>query len=462
MPAKPVVFIPGFVASQLIQKSKNRVIFPPSVGDLLDKDKKQRLVRLLSGPDEPPGDIVAGEPIRGILNISKQAESLYDILRTYGYSTSEPDQFFAPVGWDWRLAVDHHDVVEASSAAIRRLADANGVKVVVFIHSTGGLVFRRLLELQPDLAERIEHVFAFGIPWAGAPKSVRFLAKGEKFGFLTASLSAAEVREVMSHSQSAYDLFPPDPAKTDLTSASGKRLNLFINKSGKQVGPLVDLSWIPSGPSKDYMREMAADSDARLGRRASESTMPPVTNVVGWGVETDTQCVIDADGKIEILTSDEGDNTVPTVSAAWLRGAGVRTFFLPVGVYPTSGVPSRHVRIWDSPPTKELFDQVLLGKAPEPWVCAAADNDQSLDRKSDVTIRIAAQDEQGRPLPDARATFRNVTGRSPVDLKDAPRANVVVKRKGLRPNAAPDLCRFVIEVTWGAGGRREIPVVVRV
>src|SRR5215218_7050547 len=314
MPLKPVVFIPGFIASQIVQKSKNRVIFPPSVGDLLDNDKKKRLIRLLSGPDEPPGDIVAGEPIRGILNISKQAESLYDILRTYNYSTAEPDQFFAPVGWDWRLGVDHLIVQEAASDAIRRLADVNGSKVVVFIHSTGGLVFRRLLELRPDLAERIEHVFAFGIPWAGAPKSVRFLAKGEKFGFLTASLSATEVREIVSHSQSAYDLFPPDPAKSDLTSASGKRLNLFVNKSGKQVGPLVDLSWIPSGPSKDYMRVMASDADARLGRRTSESTMPPVTNVVGWGVETDTQCVMDGDGKIEILTSDEGDNTVPTVS----------------------------------------------------------------------------------------------------------------------------------------------------
>lgn len=464
MPAKPVVFIPGFIASQLLQKSKNnRVIYPPSVADLLDKDRKKRLIRLICGPDEPPGDVVAGEPVRGILSISKQAESLYDILRSYGYSTAESDRFFAPVGWDWRLAVDHLLVREAASDAIRRLADANGARVVVFIHSTGGLVFRRLLELKPDLAERVEQVFAFGIPWAGAPKSVRFLAKGEKFGFLSASLSASDVREIMSHSQAAYDLFPPDPAKSDLTSASGKRLDLFVDGRGRQVGPLVDLSWIPSSPSKDYMRVMAADSDARLGRRSSESAMPPVTNVVGWGVETDTQCVLDQ-GKIEIVTSDEGDNTVPAVSAAWLRGTGVRTFFLPVGVYPTAGVPSRHSRIWDSPPVLELFDQVLLGKAPEPWVCAAADNDQSLDRRSDVTVRIAAQDEQGRALPDARATFRNVTGRAPVDLK-APRTNVVVKRTGLRPNAAPDLCRFVIEVTWGDGGperRREIPVVVRV
>jgi hypothetical protein len=85
------------------------------------------------------------------------------------------------------------------------------------------------------------------------------------------------------------------------------RLNLFINKSGKQVGPLVDLSWIPSGPSKDYMRVMASDADARLGRRASESAMPPVTNVVGWGVETDTQCVMDGDGKIEMRFTRRAD-----------------------------------------------------------------------------------------------------------------------------------------------------------
>lgn len=471
MPVKPIVFIPGFIASQLIQKSRNnRVLFPPEIGDLVKDDRRKKLVRLLSGPDEPPGDIVAGEPIRNVLNISKQAESLYDILRQYHYSTNDPAQF-AGIGWDWRLAVDHLKVQEDTAGAIRGLSEQNGTKVVVIIHSTGGLVFRRLLEMKSDLAARIEHVFAFGIPWAGAPKSIRFLAKGEKFGFLSASLSAAEVREIMSHSQAAYDLFPPDPVKSDLRGASGKDLDLFVNASGKQIGPLVELGWIPKTSSRDYMREMANSADSRLGRRTSEIrlpggvAMPPVTNVVGWGTLTDTSATLDAEGKITMEATDEGDNTVPTASAAWLRGAGVRTFFLPVGVYPTAGIPSRHTRIWDSPPVFELFDQVLLGKAPEPWVCAAADADQALDRQSEVTIRLAAQDEQGRPLPNARAAFRGIPGRNPVDFKGAPRANVILKRGNLKPNAGPDLFRFVFEVTWGGGGseqRREIPVVIRV
>jgi pimeloyl-ACP methyl ester carboxylesterase len=469
MPVKPVVFIPGFIASQIIQKSKNRIVFPPSIGDLLDKEKKKRLIRLLSGPDDPPGDIVAGEPVRHVLHLSKQAESLYDILRSYNYSTSDPNQF-AGVGWDWRLAVDHLKVQDDAAAAIRRLAQTHGSKVVVLIHSTGGLVFRRLLELRPDLAASVEQVFAFGIPWAGAPKSARYLAKGEAFGFMNARLTASDVREIMSHSQAAYDLFPPDPAKTDLRSASGTPLDLFVDASGAQVGPLVDLSWIPSSSSKDYMRERAHDADSRLGRRTSDirlpggAVMPPVTNVVGWGVETDTRCVLDQ-GTVTIAGSDEGDNTVPTASASWLRGPGVRTFFLPVGVYPTAGIPSRHVRIWDSPPALELFDQVLQDKPAAPWVCAAADMDQSIDRRSDVTVRLAAQDEQGNPLPQARATFRSVSSLQPVPFQGARRANVIVKRQGLQPNAGPDLFRFVVEVAWGDGGpdrRREIPVVIRV
>lgn len=471
MPVKPVVFIPGFVASQLLQKSKNnRVLFPPGIGDLVDKNRRAKLVRLLSGPDEPPGDIVAGEPIRNVLNISKQAESLYDILRQYHYSTNDPGQF-AAIGWDWRLAVDHIKVQEDAAGAIRRLSETNGAKVVLFIHSTGGLVFRRLLEMKPDLAAHIEHVFAFGIPWAGAPKSIRFLAKGEKFGFLNASLSASDVREIMSHSQAAYDLFPPDPLKSDLRGASGKDLDLFVNAAGKQVGPLVELSWIPKSSAKDYMRDLANSADSRLGRRTSEirlpggAAMPPITNVAGWGTLTDTSATLDPQGKIEMVATDEGDNTVPTASAAWLRGAGVRTFFLPVGVYPTAGIPSRHTRIWDSPPVFELFDQVLLNKPAEPWVCAAADTDQAIDRQGDVTIRLAAQDEQGRPLPGAQAAFRGLPGRKPVDFKGSPRANVVLKRGNLQPNAGPDLFRFVFEVTWGDGGperRREIPVVIRV
>src|SRR5690349_13211765 len=278
MPLKPVVFIPGFPASELRQTSRRRTIFPPSLTDLLDREKKKELVRLLVGPDNPPGDIVAGEPIRGVMEVAKQAQSLYDVLRQHFGYTIQGGEDLAPIGWDWRLAVDHPKVQDDVVQAIDRLTQANGRKPVVFVHSTGGLVLRALLEQRPEVAAKIEQIFAFGVPWAGTLKSLLYAAQGGPFGLVIAGqrivgFSKTEVREVMSHCQAVYDLFPPDPGKTDLRSADGKPLNLFMVRN-RQAGPLVDLTWIPSSPTKDFMRERAGKADQRFGNRSSEIRLP--------------------------------------------------------------------------------------------------------------------------------------------------------------------------------------------
>ena len=475
MPLKPVVFIPGFPASELRQTSRRRTIFPPSLADLLDREKKKELLRLLAGPDVPPGDIVAGEPIRGVLEVAKQAQSLYDILRQhFGYTLQGGDDL-APVGWDWRLAIDHPKVQDGVVQAIDRLSQVHGRKVVVLVHSTGGLVLRALLEQRPEVAAKIERILAFGVPWAGTLKALLYVAQGEPFGLVIAGqrivgFSKTEVREVMSHCQAAYDVFPPDPAKTEMRGADGKPLNLFMVGS-RQAGPLVDLAWIPSGPSRDFMRDLARRADQRLGSRSSEIRLPggvavpPITNVVGWGVTTDTRCAMAADGSLDFGTGPQGDGTVALVSASWLRGPGVRTFFVPIGVYPTNGIPNPHSRIWDSPPVLELFHQALADKAPEPFVCAAADGDQAIDRRSDVTLRLAAADENGNPLPNAKAAFPGFPGARAVAFGSSPRKEIVLRRGDLRGNAARDLFRFVVEVKWGEAGaekRRELPVLIRV
>ena len=473
MPLKPVVFIPGFPASELRQTSKRRTIFPPGLTDLMDREKKKELLRLLSGPDDPPGDIVTGEPIRGVMEVAKQAQSLYDILQQhFGYTLQGDD--LTPVGWDWRLAIDHPKVQDDIVRAIDRVSQANrGRKAVVIIHSTGGLVLRALLEQRPEVAEKIEQILAFGVPWAGTLKALLYAGLGEPFGLVVAGLriigfSKTEVRELMSRCQAAYDLFPPDPAKTDLRGADGKGVNLFM-VGNRQAGPLVDLRWIPSSSNKEFMRELAGRADQRLGARTSEIRLPggvaapPVTNIVGWGVETDTRCNLTADGELEFgPRTKEGDGTVALASAAWLRGAGVRTFFLPIGVYPTAGIPNPHSRIWDSPPVLDLFHQVLADKTAEPFVCAAADGDQAIDRRSDVTLRITAADENGNALPDAKVSFPGFPGARASAFGSSPRKEIVLRRGDLRGNAAPDLFRFVVSVTWAGGESREIPVLIRV
>lgn len=477
MALKPVVFVPGFPASEIKQKSKNRTIFPPAIKDLTDDAKKKQLIRLLSGPDEPPGDIVAGEPIRGVLGVAKQAQSLYDVLREYGYTTQD-GSLLAPIGWDWRKAVDDATVQADLAGAIERLAQQQGRKVVVIIHSTGGLVLRALLEAKPQLASKIEQILAFGIPWAGALKAVRFLGKGEAFGLIffgkkLIGLSAAEVKEVMSHCQAGYDLFPPDPKKSKLQGADGKDLNLFVNESNKQIGPLVETSWIPSGPAKDYMRGMAANADLRLGKRTSTIELPggvpvpPITNVVGWGAATETACVLTASGNLDFQDSTkEGDGTVALVSASWLRGPGVRTFFLPIGFFANFIIPERHPRIWDPPPAREIFNQVLKDTEPMPFVCGAIDGDEAVDRSVPFTVRLSASDANGKSLPNVKVTFPTFPGKPKASFgANSVRKEIVLKRDGLTPNVGSNLFRFRADLSWGGGGpeeRREVPLLVNV
>jgi pimeloyl-ACP methyl ester carboxylesterase len=466
---KPVVFIPGFPASELRLAATGEVIFPPSLGIFFDAAAKQRLLRLLTGPDDPPGSVVAGEPIRTVLDIAKQAQTLYDILSgTYGYITSGGTNF-APVGWDWRGAVDADRVRADVAAAIDSLAAQNGgAKVVVIIHSTGGPVFRRCLELQPAIAAKVERILALGIPWAGTLKSFPFITTGETFGpFPPLQLSAQEVQGIMSHAQAAYDLLPPDPAKTDMTDASGRPLDLFVDGSGAQQGPLVDLLWVRGGPEQDYMRRNAADADRRLGSRGSTITLdggaavPPITNIGGWGTSTQTRCTIDGAGQLAYALTPEGDGTIPLVSARWLRGAMVQSYVLPIGAYPVGQIPMVHSQIWNSPPMIQIFNQVLLGAPPAPFVCCAADGDDAVDPEAAVVrLRLAAADAAGLRLPNLQATVRGIA--QPVNASiPGFRAVIEIPRTSFHANVGSDLCRFSIEVIWD-GDRRELPMLIHV
>lgn len=469
MPLKPVVFIPGFPASQLRLAATGEVIFPPSLGTFFDAAAKQRLIRQLTGPDDPPGSIVAGEPIRTVLDIAKQAQSLYDILTgTYGYTTSGGTNF-APVGWDWRGAVDADRVQADVAAAIDSLSAQNGgAQVIVIIHSTGGPVFRRVLELQPAVAAKVERILALGIPWAGTLTSFPFIAAGETFGpFPPLQLSAGEVQGIMSHAQAAYDLLPPDPAKTDMTDQSGAPLDLFVDGSGVQQGPLVDLLWIRGGPEQDYMRQNAADSDRRLGERSRTimlgggAVVPPITNICGWGVATQIRCTMDGAGNLAYTKTPEGDGTIPLASARWLRGAMVQTYVLPIGAYPVGQIPMVHSQIWNSPPMIQILNQVLLGAPPAPFVCSAADGDDAVDPTAPfVRLRLSAADAAGLPLPNLEATVRGIA--QPVEVAvPGIRAEIRIARTSFHANVGSDLCRFSIDVTWD-GDRREIPMLIHV
>ncbi|HEX9491782.1 MAG TPA: hypothetical protein VGA33_00830 [Thermoanaerobaculia bacterium] len=401
---KPVLFIPGFPASELRDATTGATVFPPSVSTLLNSAKKSAFVQKVI---DVPGNLVAGPPIRDILGIAKQAQSLYDILSgKFGYDTSDLSADFAAIGWDWRLSIADTTVMTAIGDAVDRL----GQDIVAIIHSTGGLVFRAFLEARPDLIPRFEQVMAFGVPWNGTLEALHAMTKGESTGFLFEKISAQQGATIVSHAQAAYDLLPPS----------------F----------LADQSWIPADAAHDYMRQLAATAHGAWTRNLDAL---PVTNVCGWGADTWTSPAWTSD-------KDAGDGTVPIDSSSWIRGANLRTVFLPIGAYATANIPYRHSRIWDSPPVLQLFEEVLNDAPRAPFLCAAADSDDYIDYNADVDVRFSAD------VPDCNVTVDLGGSHIPVAINGEGRGAFFLKRAGIQHNVGNDIFRFTVTFRWSGGG----------
>lgn len=427
MARKPAVFVPGFPGCSLHDTIHERDIFPPALSDLAPVAKKRRALARLQGPDDVSVDdgvttngVIEEVEIYGFLTLSREAATLFEILGRLGYERGED---FVPVPWDWRLPVYHPRTLDRLRAAIDGLVSIHDEKVVVIGHSTGGLVIRALLERAPEaesrrLAERIDHVLALGVPWAGTLKTLRYLAVGESQG----PLKAEDFQMILGHSWAAFDLMPPDPVSTDMTDASGNPLDFLVDVEGVQTSPLVDHRWMRK---KAHLQRRAKASHRELGARRRTFQLPdgvepiPVTIVAGWGEPTDTTFQLTPKGqKVNPAETGEGDRTVPLGSATWLRGEGVRHFALPVGLYEGGFLPRYHGQLWDTPPARGILASVLTDAPLPPLLCAALDNEAVLDQARRVAVRVAALDAEGRPLPRARAAFAPGAhqGGDPIDL----------------------------------------------
>ena len=449
MTAKPVVFIPGFPATALIDASTHETIFPPKWWQSLPllPQKKRILDRLINDRT----GLLAGDPILDVVGVAKQAASLYDNLQKLGYDTSSANtKNFHAVGWDWRKGVDDAEIQRAIAAAI----DGFSTPVIVIAHSTGGLVFRAFLEQNPSYAAKIDLVIAFAVPWAGTLDAFRALTMGvsERFLFIV-GFSGSDVRRMTRVCQAAYDLCPPDPSETDMTTAAGEPIALF--KRGEAIaGPLVAPNEWTADPA---MQTLAANARSRFGTRSNTIvlngfTTPRIVNICGWGGLTLDSCTL-TDGQLIFRESPEktGDTTVPFVSAAWLRDDGdrVKAFYVPIGAYERNAIPEWHPRIWDSPPVISLLSAVLGMSQPKPFFAAAVDPDDNFPSRDPVRIRVSAADAHGRALPNARVILRLPPTNPTFSLAPGQRRlDIKLSRSGVEVN------RIEVEVNWTGGSAR--------
>ena len=467
----PLVFVPGFPGSSLELRARGssatEKIFPPSLSNLLSPSRKSRILAALAGPDDPDADdgVDVRSPIRysvriPILDLGQEAQSLYDLLEDrFGYDTERGADFRA-VGWDWRRRIDTPATLDRLQVAIEDLARLQRRPVVVLAHSTGGLVLRALLEARPAVASKVEAILALGVPWAGVVKAFRILHQGHPIGPRPLRvLGARESKAMFRRAHAAYDILPPDPLRTDLSDT------VLCTAHGVPASPLVERRWLGSETREAGAHARARAADRRLGSRkrsfdlGSSARCPPIWNLVGWGTSTDTRIELeDGDndgekgGSPTIARSSEGDGTVPTASANWLRGPDVVTHYLPVGVYGDQLATQKHSQLWRTPSGAASLGRVLTPSSPaEPHAWAAVDSDDAIDRRRRVRVRVTLADDRGSPLPEGRAELRVPGQLAELPLDTRVRGEISLSRSGLHPNVGGRFYRFVVRFSWGQG-----------
>lgn len=464
---KPVLFIPGYPGSHLLERDTGKKVFL-NIPGLLHPAAKKRILKQLEAPDDLTAvdPLVAGDPIRRLakflfFDLAKQADSLYDILEKLDI---EPVKF----GWDWRRPVFDIGMQGELKQAIEDEAQRSQAPVTILAHSTGGLVLRHLLESNrhdPGFLGSIERLIAFGVPWAGTLKSLLFLTGTNAFGpFLT----KAETRRVVCLTWAAFDLLPPDPEKTVMEDDEGRPLRLAVDGAGHQVTPLLKRGWFD--PEIRHQMDLRADAaDSTLGQRSPTlqlgSHSLPVTNVVGWGAKTTVRAeMIGSPSQLDVrFVNDEGDDlqgggdaTVPRVSANWLRGPDVDTYHVPVG-RDHGGKTNPHSTLWRNPGGRNLLRHLLGGRPLEPFVYGAVDAEDALRTSvSRVRVRLVALDADGSPLPDAKVRATDLKG-GPTAPSDFPvegdgRHLIVIPRNRII-EAGPQHRRFTLEFSWSEQGQ---------
>jgi hypothetical protein len=457
MVTRPVVFVPGLPGSHLKKAATGDLIFLDVSALLFHRD---RILPDLMGPDDlSDRSVVPAHPIRSaakflVFDLAKQAQSLYDVLRSIGYETVEPNSLFEALGWDWRKPVDDDLVRSSLRSAILRLEHDSGRKPVAIVHSTGGLVLRAVLEAEPELADHLDGVIAFGVPWGGTLRTLPLLRGLGGFG----PVPKEDTQRVMAHSWAAFDLLPP--------AAANDLLGLTLDGAGNPVDVLAERSWFA-----DTLRpamDLRADHSValHLGRTPAldlGGRSLPITNVVGFGADTLLRARLAADGTITLeegkddRSLDDGDGTVPRRSAAWLAGSGVRTFHLPIGFYPGHFVASFHNALWKNPGGQDLLWSLLADEPWLPFVHLALDGEDVNAPAKTLRLRATALAQNGAPLKDVAVKFTGLTGgkKATKAAENGGRSLFTVPRTAIRKTSDGRFRRLTVQVTWKGGKTEE-------
>lgn len=285
LPRRPVVFVPGFMGSQLWLGSER--IWP-------------NLMFMLREPHRAiytePTSIVA----RGIVDEVVVVPNLikldqYNRLGDYLVEDLryERGKDFFEFAYDWRQDV------RRSAAELGQMIDSLGLTqpVILIAHSMGTLVSRYYIERLGG-KNKVERAILMGGPHQGVPRAlVSLITAPEVMPF---GLVGERIRQVISTFPSCYQILPTYACATD--------------PNGRKVNFLKDESWLPE--AQIPLLQAARQFRQELGLRSSV----PAISIFGYGLKTLSgfSFARSPEGKLrDIVYKNEpaGDSSIPEQSA---------------------------------------------------------------------------------------------------------------------------------------------------
>ncbi len=372
----PVIVIPGFLGSKLVDAPTGRTVWGAFGGDAVDP-RNAKDAAILAFPMQqgvPIEELQDGVRVDGVLDslrinivgLSTEQSAYLNILRTLGVGGYRDDELgkFAidygdrhftcfQFGYDWRkdiatLAVELDEFIESRAEYIRkerleRFGVDRPVKFDIVAHSMGGLIARYylrhgsqpLMEVDSDAevswagAERVEQAILVGTPNGGSVKSARALIEGVKLLPLLPSYNSG----LIGTFPSIYALLPRFRHCAIVDEESGAAIDLLNAEEWEtREWGLLDpdhaetLAWLLPEATPAERRTIARDHlqkcltrTSRLHELLDAPAKPPeglaIHLFAGDAVETQSAVSVAPDGALTIVESAPGDSTVTRASA---------------------------------------------------------------------------------------------------------------------------------------------------
>ena len=284
MPRRPVVFVPGFMGSEL-WLGRERIW--PNVKYLFSNPE---ILRLNSGaPLEPRGILGEVVIVPNLVKLEQYSRLGDYLVEDLGYQRGQDLLEFA---YDWRQDV------RQSAQKLAEAIDAWPIKapITLMAHSLGTLVARYYVEKLGG-KRRVERLILMGGPHRGVPKAAAGLVLGPNL--LPFGLLGDRLREVLATFPSSYQILPTYPCALD--------------QHGQPVDLLHEDSWLAQAqlPFLHLAREFRAE----LGMATSVSTLC----VFGYGMKTILRLNLQRTGtgwgNWSYALEPGGDSTIPEASA---------------------------------------------------------------------------------------------------------------------------------------------------